>query len=250
MTTTADALLQAILERPHDDDPRLILADWLEERDGPGDAARAEFVRLQCEIAWYELPTPMSGRHEALLKRAHELFEDHIHDNWIYRPDGWSVVLHAHKTMATAFREQQWLEQHFRRGFVEEVACKLETWTGGACRQCRGRGTGSIHPPCDHCRGTGRMVGVGATLVACQPVVSVRVTDREPLTYPGGCSWWDAGRKGASAYHPKSELPSVVFSLLTGRMSEKQHYAHYDTGADALAALSSALILLAKGGDA
>jgi len=39
------AFLQTILAHPNDDAPRLIYADWLEER---GDAARAEFIRLQC----------------------------------------------------------------------------------------------------------------------------------------------------------------------------------------------------------
>jgi uncharacterized protein (TIGR02996 family) len=39
------AFLQAILENPDDDAPRLIFADWLEER---GNSDRAEFIRLQC----------------------------------------------------------------------------------------------------------------------------------------------------------------------------------------------------------
>lgn len=40
------ALLQAVLATPHDDAPRLVYADWLEER---GDA-RAEYLRLQCQL--------------------------------------------------------------------------------------------------------------------------------------------------------------------------------------------------------
>jgi uncharacterized protein (TIGR02996 family) len=44
--TEEDAFLAAVLSEPHDDTPRLVFADWLEERDGPGDAARAEFIRL------------------------------------------------------------------------------------------------------------------------------------------------------------------------------------------------------------
>src|SRR5437763_14959052 len=38
-----DAFLRAIWDRPHDDAPRLIYADWLDEH---GDPERAEFIRL------------------------------------------------------------------------------------------------------------------------------------------------------------------------------------------------------------
>ena len=41
-----DAFLQAILAEPDDDAPRLIYADWLEERGDP----RGAFIRLQCAL--------------------------------------------------------------------------------------------------------------------------------------------------------------------------------------------------------
>jgi len=41
-------LYQTILDHPHDDAPRLIYADWLEEH---GDSVRADFIRLQCRLA-------------------------------------------------------------------------------------------------------------------------------------------------------------------------------------------------------
>jgi uncharacterized protein (TIGR02996 family) len=46
--TYDDAFLQAILESPDDDTPRLIYADWLDEH---GQDARAEFIRLQCQLS-------------------------------------------------------------------------------------------------------------------------------------------------------------------------------------------------------
>ncbi len=49
--THEQAFLQAIIETPADDTPRLVYADWLEERGQPGDAERAEFIRVQCELA-------------------------------------------------------------------------------------------------------------------------------------------------------------------------------------------------------
>jgi len=50
--TDRAAFLAAIAAAPDDDLPRLVFADWLDER---GDAARAEFVRLQCAAARGEL---------------------------------------------------------------------------------------------------------------------------------------------------------------------------------------------------
>lgn len=51
--------LAAVLAAPDDDTPRLVLADWLEERadlfaDPQGMRDRAEFVRVQCELARLE----------------------------------------------------------------------------------------------------------------------------------------------------------------------------------------------------
>jgi uncharacterized protein (TIGR02996 family) len=48
MSATEQELLAAIWARPLEDAPRLIYADWLDER---GDAPRAEFVRVQVEAA-------------------------------------------------------------------------------------------------------------------------------------------------------------------------------------------------------
>lgn len=42
-----DALYAAILDKPEDDAPRLIFADWLEEH---GEEERAEFIRVQIEL--------------------------------------------------------------------------------------------------------------------------------------------------------------------------------------------------------
>jgi uncharacterized protein (TIGR02996 family) len=46
MDSQERALLEEIVEHPDDDMPRLIYADWLEDRGSP----RAEFIRLQCEL--------------------------------------------------------------------------------------------------------------------------------------------------------------------------------------------------------
>jgi uncharacterized protein (TIGR02996 family) len=98
------ALLKAVACNPHDDLPRLVYADWLEER---GRAERAHFIRLQIEehhcTAW-------SGREQ----RRTEMLG----------------LLQEHG--AAWFRElPRWVRQwygdghnrvEYRRGFVEEVS--------------------------------------------------------------------------------------------------------------------------------
>jgi uncharacterized protein (TIGR02996 family) len=69
----AAAFLQDICAHPDDVSPRLIYADWLDEHGGPDGAARAEFIRVQCELAVTEEYTPrwrqLSARETALLKK-------------------------------------------------------------------------------------------------------------------------------------------------------------------------------------
>ena len=45
-----DALAAAVRAAPGDDLPRLVAADWLDERADPNAKARAEFIRLQIGI--------------------------------------------------------------------------------------------------------------------------------------------------------------------------------------------------------
>jgi uncharacterized protein (TIGR02996 family) len=75
--THDDAFLQAILESPDDDTPRLIYADWLDEH---GEPDRAEFIHMQGLLArlqrdqkripgrppgWYTAGTPHAIRPDA-----------------------------------------------------------------------------------------------------------------------------------------------------------------------------------------
>src|SRR5437660_4410728 len=94
-----EGLLQAVLEAPDDDAPRLIYADWLEEH---GDADRAEFIRVQIERA--SLPH-WEARHLRLALRERELLARHKGRWKAELPDVKGVV---------------WDE--FRRGFVATAA--------------------------------------------------------------------------------------------------------------------------------
>src|SRR5262249_19642480 len=72
------SLLGAVLAQPDDDAVRLVYADFLEEN---GQAHRAEFIRLQCEIAEQMRTGPVSERNRKA-KRAWELERFHGSD-WL-----------------------------------------------------------------------------------------------------------------------------------------------------------------------
>ena len=61
---TEAALLRGLADAHDASLPRLVYADWLDER---GDAARAEFIRLQCEPTAAAEPEALRPRERALL---------------------------------------------------------------------------------------------------------------------------------------------------------------------------------------
>jgi uncharacterized protein (TIGR02996 family) len=97
----SEAFLQAIIEAPNDDVPRLVFADWLDDH---GDADRAEFIRLQIELARLDKNDP---RRPALQQREVALLEQHAWE--------WAEPLGPYAS--------EWV---FRRGFVEKVQARLE----------------------------------------------------------------------------------------------------------------------------
>jgi uncharacterized protein (TIGR02996 family) len=69
------AFLQAIKDEPEDDTPRLVLADWLEERGDP----RSELLRIQVEMARLPLDAPHL---RVLAPRQQQLLRQHA-DTWL-----------------------------------------------------------------------------------------------------------------------------------------------------------------------
>jgi uncharacterized protein (TIGR02996 family) len=59
MFSEADAFLDAIFDRPDDDTPRLVYADWLDEHGQPN---YAQFIRLQCAAAREKFWSPEANR--------------------------------------------------------------------------------------------------------------------------------------------------------------------------------------------
>jgi uncharacterized protein (TIGR02996 family) len=91
--------LEAIRETPDDDTPRLILADWLDDHDDPD---RAEFIRLQCELARL---SSRDEQTESLQSRERELLARH-RETWL-------------GPLAKACRSCQ-----FHRGFPEDITVR------------------------------------------------------------------------------------------------------------------------------
>lgn len=219
------ALLRTIRGYPHDPLPRLVAADWLEEN---GHAERAEFVRVQCELAGM---SPYAGieckicgntpdengaiEHgrgcytqsedgggtsfvdptadwRALRMRETTLFSP-TRDRWFPPPDGfgfdWDIRL------AGEGDRQGWV---IRNGFVDEIRCPWWFWCGGGCEACGATGGVFVgwdtNGTCPRCHGTGRTPAHGPAVVARHPVTAVVVTDRRPNpdSYGGGRVAWQS----------------------------------------------------------
>ena len=93
----AEGLLRDIIDNPHDDTPRRAYADWLDEH---GDAARADFIRVQINLEGLGPDDPRRG---GLEERERSLLCAHR--------AAWRAAL-------PALPGVDW--GYFRRGFVEE----------------------------------------------------------------------------------------------------------------------------------
>jgi uncharacterized protein (TIGR02996 family) len=91
------AFLEDVIAHPDDDAPRLVYADWLDDR---GDSDRAEFIRTQCELARGGVAAP---RRAELLAREEALLREH--------GQRWAAPLRGDV--------DEWA---FRRGFIENIA--------------------------------------------------------------------------------------------------------------------------------
>jgi uncharacterized protein (TIGR02996 family) len=95
-------LIQDIIADPEDDAPRLAYADWLQEHGQPD---RAQFIRIQCELARRSEYSPD--------RRALELQEDRL---LAHHRDEWLAPLRN-----ILEDDGLWPPCRFRRGFVETI---------------------------------------------------------------------------------------------------------------------------------
>src|SRR5262245_23679699 len=135
-------LLQAILEDPDADAPRLIYADWLEEQADP----RAAFIRVQCQLASLGADGP--ARVE-LAQREGTLLQQHER-TW----------LGPVRRLVSGYE--------FRRGFVETVTLEGRAFIQHAdelfhtipLRQARLLSAANVIADLAECRFLGRLTGL------------------------------------------------------------------------------------------
>lgn len=96
---TDDAFLQAIIDNPDDDAPRLVYADYLM---GHGQPERAEFIQVQCQLAPLSQSDPLRRQLNA---RAQQLLRENG-QQWSASP--WTY--------------------RFHRGFIESVTLEVATF--------------------------------------------------------------------------------------------------------------------------
>ena len=164
--TVYDGLLADILADPADDTPRLVLADWLEEFGDEKDRTRAEFVRVQCELAQFKRSVGAEhlphAREEFLRARERELWEGWAHaggggENVNRNPFGlpcWGGMIHGivHDRLTAGIDPAGHHSLLVRRGFVERLTLTGEELVRHAKKIC-----------------------------ACQPVTLVRLINRPTL---------------------------------------------------------------------
>lgn len=125
MPSDGDALLKVICERPREDTPRLMYADWLDEH---GDALRADFIRFQIEFPKWDSSHP---RYAELMERD-DTFED-ARPKWsaaLPRPSGVKYVDHLHWDRGfvgwAEFRNTKAFAQHAEAVFAATPITTLE----------------------------------------------------------------------------------------------------------------------------
>ena len=110
--TDADAFLANIIAEPDADAPRLVYADWLDDR-GEGD--RAEFIRVQCGLAKVDENNrdihPLAGRERELLEKHQQEWLRPLRDLVYPEGRGWLGRWRTKIVFAAVFR----------RGFPEAV---------------------------------------------------------------------------------------------------------------------------------
>lgn len=256
-------LLAAVRAAPDDDLPRLVLADWLEERI---EGERAVLIRKMCEkhSRFSEFGSRDVGGGMWIwdsLKRSMP--------TWFK----WkSTSRRVAKLALEGLHTTEWRSMSVRlhRGFISRVSGPLGSLIGGECWRCASRrrmarqierlegeaagvdATGladdlmDLHDPCPGCNGTGRTAGVLRELVRREPVRFVEVTDKEPRPNTAdlrNATWW--GWFLTDRPRERYDLTFNLWDHLHPR-SGASEWRQYPTPDAARAALSAAILRLVQ----
>jgi uncharacterized protein (TIGR02996 family) len=221
------AITRAACEAPHDDLPRLALADWCDDNGRP---ERAEFVRLQIELHHLVDGPGMCPKDEGRLCRSMRcqscLLRRRVGQVLLAENRHWDPLpFPSHAEADYAPFRGRGHARLFARGMVEQVRCELSEW-----RRC-GREAAERHP-----------------------LRRAELSDRRPDVWgrglPGTSYCW-YGTTGSFQHAPQPgfahHLPRPLFALLSGGEVREEWYRHYAGEREAEDDLSGALLALARG---
>jgi uncharacterized protein (TIGR02996 family) len=113
------ALFRAILDEPDNEALRLVYADLMEEQ---GEPARAEFIRVQCQLAQFPLSAPsrsaLEAREAALLAAHRRYWNGALH----------RLLRHTPLHRQVAARRAPIRGWAYRRGFVEGLIAEAHAF--------------------------------------------------------------------------------------------------------------------------
>lgn len=179
MTDRDRAFLRTICERPDDDAPRLQYADWLEEN---GLVERAEFIRVQCEIA-----------HEDACGR-----QDDVWGCFPFEPEG--KCFPCQRNVPRRLRERELLAfvSSYTPYIVPDPDIVLDDWAFS-------RGFVS------HISiGTGDFLRHAKAIFESQPITDVLLVDRVPDMTGNIWFCWESGNN----MDEKGDVPPAIFAFL------------------------------------
>lgn len=236
-----EEFLRQIRENPADDTVRLVYADWLDE---DGQPERAEFIRVQIELARrypahpvgsYDDPAfwNLRDRERELLSASESLWRGPLLDGTELMGH-WLAGRHQRQPIQLTDaegREVYRINCEFSRGFVSHVTLTAAAFLGGECVRCVAdteQMDGSIRrepiqfvPACPACNGTGRTEGLAKELFRHHPIEKVTLSDMIPWVYdigdgvPVEWGWWEVNPN-----HPpdptdgNGEIPPELFQIM------------------------------------
>jgi len=232
LDATGAALLAAVRAAPHDDLPRLVFADWLDDTGDPADAAWAELIRVQCRLS--EVPGSRRRGEAVRLRNAERRLLTAHGAAWV----GPVAAVFGMTTFGDDYgyrggvdpagRRLGWV---FRRGFLDAV------WLPARLAV-------------DHLPAVVRLPTAVVTRVGLE--------DCEPYFNGAGFGWFRLGRRRPSEAIP---IQAVVFDEAferltdwltlthTGRPLTGRRYRVYATAAAAVDGLSRAVVSWAADGE-
>jgi uncharacterized protein (TIGR02996 family) len=246
------AFLATIIAEPAEDVHRLVFADWMEEHGDAGDLARAEFIRVQCELDAFQFARNVrDSDYDARdgvspeWQRAFDLHDREMRILWQRDVEmeraNWAAWCWAEarddegEPIRSDDRGHFTVTPHGTPGLKcgNSCGCTVDTSVGTVRQSFRRGFVAEVHCP------LAAWLEHGKRIVQSQPIEAVRLTDREPLhdrEFGNLYRWFGHGDSSPGD-------PDIIGMDLWAKLSV---YHGYDSPEDAHADLSRACLLWAR----